>query len=79
MMNNLMGDLTAKAICDGLKNCKNITSMEIDENIIKYKDMQEIKSYLQGNKYFAIYQLDKEYNKLQHLNHQIQEASLILN
>lgn len=40
MMNNLMGDLTAKAICDGLKNCKNITSIEIDENIIKYKDMQ---------------------------------------
>ena len=65
MMNNLLGDDTAKTICFELKHTKTITCLLLDENVIKYKDMVQIKSYLQGNKYFSIYQLDKEYSKLQ--------------
>jgi hypothetical protein len=58
-MNNLLGDSTAKTICTELKYAKNLVSLLLDENIIKYKDMHEINSYLEGNKYFNVYQLDK--------------------
>jgi Ran GTPase-activating protein (RanGAP) involved in mRNA processing and transport len=79
LMNNLLGDETAKKICEELKHAKSLTSLLLDENIIKYKDMQEINSYLSGNKYFTVYQLDKEYQKLQNLNNQLQESGWIMN
>lgn len=41
--------------------------------------MHEINSYLEGNRYFSVYQLDKEYSKLSILNKQIQEATYTIN
>ena len=78
-MNNLLGDNTAKTICSELKLAKTILNLCLEENIIKYKDIQEINSYLEGNRYFNVYQLDKEYNKLLQINNQKQEANLIIN
>ena len=41
-MNNLLGDETAKVICRELKTAKTVTEMKLDQNIIKYKDQEEI-------------------------------------
>ena len=38
MMNNLLGDDTAKTLCKELKTAKTVTELKLDQNIIKYKD-----------------------------------------
>lgn len=38
MMNNLLGDETAKTICRELRKAKNILELKLLQNIIKYKD-----------------------------------------
>ena len=40
MTNNLMGEETARMICEELKFAKQIMGMQLHDNIIKYKDMQ---------------------------------------
>lgn len=75
LMNNLLGDLTARALCNELKVSKNLTTLVLEENIIKYKDMQEIRSYLEGNRYANHHALDGEYFKLIQLDRQNVEAS----
>lgn len=71
--NNLLGDKSARMICNELKTAKNILVLNLQQNIIKYNDMQEIKSYLQGNKYYGQYQLNQQYSKLNQINRQLLE------
>jgi Ran GTPase-activating protein (RanGAP) involved in mRNA processing and transport len=46
VMNNLLGDQTAKTICNELKYAKTITAIALEENIVKHSDIHEINSYL---------------------------------
>lgn len=73
MMNNLLGDETARTICRELKTAKTITEMKLDQNIIKYKDQEEIESYLKANRYLSNANLDIKYRQLRAVNREQEE------
>ena len=73
MMNNLLGDDTAKVICKELKKARTVTEIKLDQNIIKYKDQEEIDSYLVANKHYTVASLDDKYRQLHSINRQQQE------
>jgi hypothetical protein len=73
MMNNLLGDETARTICKELRQTKKLTELKLDQNIIKYKDHDEINSYLEGNKYKGVAELDSQYRQLNYINKQQEE------
>ena len=48
--------------------------MRLDQNIIKYKDRQEIESYLLGNKHLSKASLKSQYKQLSQLSKQQDEV-----
>ena len=78
MTNNLMGEDTARTICEELKYAKQVMVMRLHDNIIKYKDMQEIQRYLEGNKYHSRRKLYQEHKKINEAEKEAREAELAI-